>query len=838
MAALQLDSGLGRPRLARKPLGQPSTTNASSNSNILHSNLGHHHPASTISSSTSYSLSSIDIPTAGNLSLFLTSLRLLDLDLLEDWPDITPQTFVSSAKDAAGQGQKRRVQCVEWALYHMFCIWDPDEARNKLHPYFPPLDQVQSLNLRAALLRCLEHAKKMGVLGRDAVVRKTMLDECKGERLEEVLAAFSSAVLKKVVAENAQSDRYPALAQTIALEHRGFSADRTELHALILAHKASLNKLLNRKAYVKDRYTDFAQLLDAKEKTIARRKAEIHALKSQEGNKISDEEKIEIWRTLRNNWSGHERWMETLLYGDVGAKRDAVLAASFDRVWRRAQGGRVSELEDNSVGLLGQLDARVKAQRERLGRWEKFRERLLARSSAAEKEDSKGTQSQQRQRGIDLGFGSHENIRPGRMSPKKPSGSIQSRQLTGEYAKILDSLKTELADTTNTRGLGLLSLLASEKYQQIASEMETGVEEEALSGLSEIEEEAMPPPPKPKTVREPLVAEMDQPRPERFTRRSKAISASQEERQARRSQRSYTLQSGGEGRTGSDARRPASAAESVSRHAPSITYKPASRAPTFSTENISRPRSERSASTPTPPPVPEQSEALPEQAQQRSIQEPSSPTQAMADEILASVSSTSPSPTKRSSRHTLSLEERTRLSMARGTRGTGEGVRLSISPAKPSSATQVSAMDEDPDGLVARTRQSMAGFEAARQKAQLDRRRSQRKSRRPQRSPDRRETVTRFLDEMEEEMAEEEQKSIEQEGARAAASASVSALASADALAPEDTTLLAEELIEAGQADYEAVFMSRPKIKTSPLPSPVRGGGKYGEKDGSGDHQG
>lgn len=60
------------------------------------------------------------------LALFLTNLRLLDLDLLPDWPGITTATF--SAKDAAG-GQKKRVQSVEWALYRLFERWEPDEAR-------------------------------------------------------------------------------------------------------------------------------------------------------------------------------------------------------------------------------------------------------------------------------------------------------------------------------------------------------------------------------------------------------------------------------------------------------------------------------------------------------------------------------------------------------------------------------------------------------------------------------------------------------------------------------------------------------------------------------------
>lgn len=68
-----------------------------------------------------------------NLELFLANLRILDLDLLEDWPGITAQTFGSSAA-----GQKRRIQAVEWSLYHLFSLWDPQEAQTaSFTPPFP-----------------------------------------------------------------------------------------------------------------------------------------------------------------------------------------------------------------------------------------------------------------------------------------------------------------------------------------------------------------------------------------------------------------------------------------------------------------------------------------------------------------------------------------------------------------------------------------------------------------------------------------------------------------------------------------------------------------------------
>lgn len=93
---------------------------------------------------------------------------------------------------------------------------------------------------------------------------------------------------------------------------------------------------------------------------------------------------------------------------------------------------------------------------------------------------------------------------------------------------------------------------------------------------------------------------------------------------------------------------------------------------------------------------------------------------------------------------------------------------------------------DDYEDLVSRTRKSMAGFEAAQKKAQLERRRSQRKSRHLAPTPSR---SGRF--------------SPVEEG--------------------DGDTSVIEELMSSADVNYEAVFKSRPRIATSPGPSPVRG---------------
>ncbi|KAH8885945.1 hypothetical protein GQ53DRAFT_346651 [Thozetella sp. PMI_491] len=654
--------------------------------------------------------------------LFLTNLRLLDLDLHPEWPDITALTF--SSKDAA-QGQKRRIQCVEWALYQLFALWDPEETRNKLRPFFPPLDQVQSLNLRAALLRGLEQAKKNGVLGRDAVIRKTMLDECKGERLEEVLAVFSSAVLKRLVAEQPES-RAP-LAQSMALEDRGYTGDRTQLAALIVAHKASLGRGLKEKQSAGERFHDFAELLRLKERSLLRRKEQ---LREQPGEG-SENTRLDTWRTVRNNWSGNERWMEALLYGDSGGRQDGLLSAPFDRVWRRVEAGRLGELEDQTGGLIEQLDGRVRAQRDRLEKWQRFRHQVLSQKGS---EAAVAPKDQERGKGIDLGFGAHENLQLGRLSPKKLQ---RKTELPREYSELLRGLEDELAsiDQGPRRRSSLLR-------PRLAVESREATPEGAISELEDYSAET-------------------------------------------------SLDEG--------SRAPARSGGKPSIEPPDLVGPSAALKSSVAPGSKSLPTEPSVEHVPPVPPVPRVRQGMREQAPEVAMARPStpsspeaSPTQQMADQILASMNEASPSPVKKP-RHTLSLAERTRLSMAR--RGSQmkleedepdllslrRGPSIAVEPAEPADP-----LEPEEDSLLARTRRSMAGFEAAQLRAQLQRRRSERKSKAAT-APKRDDSYFPTLD--------------EEEG--------------------NSSLMLAEELITTGQ-EYDKVFMSRPKLKTSPLGTPVK----------------
>lgn len=69
----------------------------------------------------------LDWATPSHLTVFVRNLKLLHLDQREDWPDITLRSLSPSS-----QNQRQRIRLVEWALYYLFALWDPEGAQNVL----------------------------------------------------------------------------------------------------------------------------------------------------------------------------------------------------------------------------------------------------------------------------------------------------------------------------------------------------------------------------------------------------------------------------------------------------------------------------------------------------------------------------------------------------------------------------------------------------------------------------------------------------------------------------------------------------------------------------------
>jgi hypothetical protein len=748
----------------------------------------------------------------------------------------------------------------------------------KLYPLFPPADQTQSVALRAALLRLLEQAKKNCVLGRDVLLRKTMLDECKGDRLEEVLAVFSSAVLKKVVAEHTASEkRHPALAEAFALEQqRGYAADdRAELAVLALAHKVSLRKALQEKEAARGRYAELSDLLDAKEAALQRRADRVKVDEALAGGVDAER----LWEAVRASWTGDERWVDALQYGDArggrgGGTDDWLLARPWGSIWRRVESGRMEDLEgDSSPGLIGQLEDRVKAQQSRLERWKVYQQDLQRSGDAPAPTDHKAAP-----RGGGLGFGAHESLRAVRLSPRKASETILPHgALDGEYASILDSLKADLVGVQGDTAGAVERMVtrAAAAPRPAANRLQTGRPQ-----TDRLQTE------RPQTTARPAMNVADDETPRRGTTIRDRISQLRSARDEAMACRGTTP------------------SPEPDREAVRQQFMPTREEHYDAEPSTSPPHSPTWAKTPHTPPLPVNDSLAPRPARRNTVlsrpdavstfaaaaaSSPTSPTQARADQILAVVADASPTPAKPPglTRH-LSLADRARLSMVRSATSKGSKFTpmspqdtsfadmstmsgdLSMMPPTPCPPTTGrrgrAAADDggDPDGIVARTRLSMIGFEAAQQRVRAEKELAARKELKAKRALGSagRATKETWMDEAEAEALEAEAReaaaleslkklcgeegvadaqrggsedcAVEGAGGAVGDDADVgghdettvvvTSASRTPAAAEGDVSALAEELLGTAQDDYDAVFRSRPRLKASPVMSRVPSG--------------
>ena len=235
-----------------------------------------------------------------------------------------------------------------------------------------------------------------------------MLDECKGERLEEVLSVFSTAVLKRLVQDDGGHE---VIAQQLALEKFHYTSVPTEdMSVLLLAHQVSLRRILEKKQEAGGHYNVFARVLREKDEQLTRKKEELEkAIEEDKSTEFVSKAETQVLQDrVRKNWYGSNEWLESVIHGDGPAEDGGLLFQPFDRVWKNVEAGDLKEIEGKRrKGLLEQLDARVQEQNSRLEKWMSFGEQISARRKGEQKEEKKQVKVPAN---LDLGLGAHETL--------------------------------------------------------------------------------------------------------------------------------------------------------------------------------------------------------------------------------------------------------------------------------------------------------------------------------------------------------------------------------------------------------------------------------------------
>ncbi|KAF7185959.1 hypothetical protein HII31_12832 [Pseudocercospora fuligena] len=369
------------------------------------------------------------------VSLFIKNCRLLDLDLLPDWPSVTPASL-------GNQDARTRIRCAEWCLYQLFRIYDSSTTLDKLQPFFPPLEPLQSINLRAALYRCLNELKKNGLLGREVVLRKSMLDDCQGDKFWELCLSFSGIVLRKIRVERKNKHVKPFAERTATAEALS-KGQRDSMLPLAIAHRAALTKVLAQRDKKRQTYARLYDVLVDKEADLRVRK--IHA-QDQVGKKKPRPSTM-AQDVLDKRWVGSNAVRDALLDGHGAAGADNLLTKSFDQVWEANDANRLFKREASETGILEDLEARTRHQKRRLVKWQTFHEKLLSSKPKATKGEVATKQHQFR-------FDRHQNltlrdISDNPRSPSSPSKHARSESVA-KYDEILTAMREELRKRSAT----------------------------------------------------------------------------------------------------------------------------------------------------------------------------------------------------------------------------------------------------------------------------------------------------------------------------------------------------------------------------------------------------
>lgn len=648
------------------------------------------------------------------------------------------------------------------------------------------------------------------MLGRESVLRKTMLDECKGEKFYEVIALFSAAVLKKVLASKGRSRTHPAVTRKLATASMLSSDEQRSLLPLAIAHKAALVNVLRRKEEKRRKFTEFGATLDSKANDINKRIRRCMDTPRAKRPAVPQREADAVKRQLADNWIGNQKWLGVMLHGDQIQAGDAFLNNQFDKVWHMVERGRKLEDAAPEAGLLEDLQSRVQEQQSRLQKWKVFHEELSRGSS-----ETTSVRQKLPPAAKEFKFDSHAQHQLPSASRNEPS-PVQRPALRPAYSDILADMDSELSRVSQSKPQPALASLRRRRRSS-SSAPRSPVRMRRPSTTKPM----VKAPSNPTLRAEPKVLVCE---PKTLVREQKALfeglSASNSMGPIRRRPSAKAT------RTDSDA----ALIGQLSDLRIAAPASPASQSPVRRriqpqpepepTQTAIAHQGRAASSSPLPSdgsPVPSQPTPFSEPSP---LEEPSSaldlsvpsldipnlnPEEALADQIINAIGNATPSPVKKPQpRMSMSLVERTRMTLSRTPSFEPVPESPDTLPRAPPTVLPASSDDQidKVSTLLERTRLTMAAMSAqSRVATSQETAKQQKRKSRSSLFP-----VNQFE-------APSNRKSFE----------SVEDVESGTKTPREDLLL--------GDVDYDRVFRSRPRIATSPIFSPE----KYVHYDGDAD---
>ena len=211
-----------------------------------------------------------------------------------------------------------------------------------------------------------------------------MFDDCKGEKFLELLLAFSTLVVRKIVAH--AKDGSDSIAGRLCLAEKIPREYQKSLIPLAIAHRAALKGILKRKGESRARYQELDHVLSVKEKELDRRFEKVVGTQTFLDQNIASEATVSrIAKQFDQHWQGDRRFIDVIAQGEESTMTDACLDVPFStKVWPAVSGGTfVGDPTTSRHGLLEDLERRVVEQNERLQHWRDFKNKIQMKAGNA-----------------------------------------------------------------------------------------------------------------------------------------------------------------------------------------------------------------------------------------------------------------------------------------------------------------------------------------------------------------------------------------------------------------------------------------------------------------------
>lgn len=208
-----------------------------------------------------------------------------------------------------------------------------------------------------------------------------MLDDCLGEKFEELLFFFSSAVLRKVL-EIKHVGTSPDTCYKLGMASWLEADDLDVMQPLSLTLSRSLSDSLVQRQQRRTRIARLATTLRMKESMMKVRQSEAEdSLTSSSvmlDSSMIDTETMK--QLIRDEHNGDEDWLEIGLSGDFEQGRDLLIEEEFENLWLPTMADTGLPSDTSSKGLLADLESRVEAQKTRLQSWKAFQVEVSRRN--------------------------------------------------------------------------------------------------------------------------------------------------------------------------------------------------------------------------------------------------------------------------------------------------------------------------------------------------------------------------------------------------------------------------------------------------------------------------